>query len=61
MFLLWQVWFERNRKIFRDEHLGIQQVWIRIMRMIQEIFEAKSEIVLPLEKGDAKIVRRFGI
>ena len=41
--------------------MGIQQVWTRIMGMIQETIEAKSKIVLPLEKGDAKMVGRFGI
>ena len=46
---------------FRDEQLGIQQVWIRILRMVHETMEAKSEIILPLEKGDAEIVNRFGI
>ena len=29
--------------------------------MVHETVEAKSEIVLPLEKGDAEIVNRFGI
>ena len=41
--------------------MGFQQVWTRILGMIQETVEAKSEIVLPLEKGDAEIVGRFGI
>lgn len=31
------------------------------MGMIQETIEAKSEIVLPLEKGDAEMVFRFGV
>ena len=31
------------------------------MRMIHDTVEAKSEIVLPLEKGDAEMVGRFGI
>ena len=29
--------------------------------MVHETVEAKSEIILPLEKGDAEIVNRFGI
>ena len=29
--------------------------------MVHEIVEAKSEIILPLEKGDAEIVNRFGM
>ena len=29
--------------------------------MVHETVEAKSEIILPLEKGDAKIVNRFGM
>ena len=47
--------------MFRDEQLWIQQVWIRILRMVHETVEAKSEIIFPLEKGDAEIVNRFGI
>ncbi|XP_059066340.1 uncharacterized protein LOC131061549 [Cryptomeria japonica] len=61
IFLLWQVWLERNRRIFRGEQLGIQQVWTRIMGMVQETVKAKSEIILPMEEGDAEIVNRFGI
>ncbi len=61
IFLLWQVWLERNRRIFRGEQLEIQQVWTRIVGMVQETVKAKSEIILPLEKGDAEIVNRFGI
>ena len=29
--------------------------------MVHETMEAKSEIILPLEKGDADIVNRFGM
>ena len=29
--------------------------------MVHETVEAKSEIILPLEKGDAEIVNRFGM
>ena len=61
IFLLWQVWLERNRRIFRGENLGIQQVWLRIMGMIQETVKAKSEMVLPLEKRDAEMADRLGI
>ena len=61
IFQLWQVWLERNQRIFRGENLGIQQVWLRIMGMIQDTVEAKSEIVLPLEKSDVEMVGRFGI
>lgn len=61
IFLLWQVWLERNRRIFRGESLEIHQVWNRILGMIQETVLAKSEIVLPLKRDDAAMVDRIGL
>lgn len=31
------------------------------MGMVQETVTTKSEIILPMEEGDAEIVNRFGI
>ena len=60
IFLLWQVWLERNRRIFRGEQRLVQQIWQRILGMIQEIVEAKCEVKLPLGKRDTNLVARLG-
>ena len=41
--------------------MEIQQVWFRIMGMIQETVKAKSEIVLLLKKSDVELVDRLGL
>lgn len=59
-FILWQIWLERNHKIFRGVKLPIPQVWHRVVGMIQEIVEAKCEGMLHLDRGDADIMDRLG-
>jgi ribonuclease HI len=61
IFILWKIWLERNRRIFRGEHRLVQQIWQRIVGMIQETVEAKCEVELPLGKCDTELVERLGI
>lgn len=60
-FILWQIWLERNQRIFRGENLAISQVWHRIMGMIHETLEAKCEVMFPLDKEDDDIMERLGL
>lgn len=39
----------------------IQQVWQRVVGMIQETVEAKCEVSFPLERGDEEIVNSLGL
>ena len=41
--------------------MGIQEVCIRILGMIQDTVLATSEVVMPFERDDAVMVDRFGI
>ena len=61
IFLLWQIWLERNQRIFRGEQRLVHQIWQRILGMIQETVEAKCEVELPLGKRDTELVERLGI
>ena len=60
IFLLWQIWLERNRRIFHGEQRIVQQNWQRLLGMVQEIVEAKCEVKLPLGKRDTEVVERLG-
>lgn len=61
IFLLWQIWLERNRRIFRGEKKLVQQIWQRTLGMVQETVVAKCEVEFPLEKRDAEVAERLGI
>ena len=60
IFLLWQIWLEHNRRIFCGEQRLVQQIWQRLLGMIQEIVEAKCEVEFPLGKLDIELVERLG-
>ncbi|XP_059068705.1 uncharacterized protein LOC131859160 [Cryptomeria japonica] len=53
--IVW-IWLEQNCRIFRGERLVVQQIWHRIMGMIQEMVKAKCEVILPLDKRDDDII-----
>ena len=59
-FLLWQIWLERNHKIFHGEQRLVQQIWQKLLGMVQETVEAKCEVELPLGKHDTKLVEIMG-
>ena len=61
IFLLWQIWLERNRRIFRGEQRLVQQIWQRLLGMIQETVEAKCEVDFPLGKRETELVEKLGI
>lgn len=50
IFLLWQIWLERNRRIFRGERRLVQQIWQRVLGMINETVAAKCVVDFPLGK-----------
>lgn len=60
-FILWQIWLERNRRIFQGESFVVSQVWYKIMGMIQEIVVEKFEVMFPLNREDVDIVERLGL
>lgn len=61
IFLLWQIWLERNQRIFRAEQRLVQQIWQRLLGMVQETVEARCEVEFPLVKRDTDLVEGLGI
>ncbi|XP_059075378.1 uncharacterized protein LOC131875314 [Cryptomeria japonica] len=60
IFLLWQIWLERNRRIFHGERRLVQQIWQRVLGMINETVAAKCVVDFPLGKRDTELVERLG-
>lgn len=60
-FLLWQIRLKHNQIIFHGEKRFMQQVWLRVLQMVQENMEAKCDMFFPLEKRDVGVVERLGI
>lgn len=59
--IFWQVWLERNRRIFLDKKLILEQVWRRVLGALQETLSAKCDLSVPIDLGDLGVVNSLGL
>ncbi|XP_059064240.1 uncharacterized protein LOC131856461 [Cryptomeria japonica] len=61
IFILWNLWLERNHRIFCGSKLGSSQVWKLILNRLQEMIYAKCDMSTYIDPGDQAIVRNLNL
>ena len=59
--ILWNLWLERNRRIFSDSKLESLHLWRIILSRLQETISAKCEMSENIDPGDVATVRNLNL
>ena len=59
VFILWNLWLERNRRVFCDVKTGSSKLWKLILNRLQETIYAKCDVSVNIDAGDQGIVRNL--
>jgi hypothetical protein len=57
--ILWNLWLERNRRIFCNSKLESSHLWKMILNWLQETIWAKCDMSDNIDPGDQVIVRNL--
>ena len=60
-FILWNLWLERNHRIFCNSSLGVTKIWQLILSRLHETISAKCDMTEPVDLGDFSIVQNLGL
>ena len=60
-FILWNLWLERNRRIFCNSSLGVTKIWQLILSRLRETIYAKCDMNETVDPGDFNIVKNLGL
>ncbi|XP_057871389.2 uncharacterized protein LOC131077832 [Cryptomeria japonica] len=60
-FILWNLWLERNRRVFCDSRLDSGQLWTKIISRLQETIHAKCDMSVSIDPGDVTVVRDLSL
>lgn len=60
-FIISQIWLECNRRIFLDKKLQVQQVWRRILGVLQETLATRCDLSAPMDPGGLGIIQSLGL
>lgn len=59
--ILWNLWLERNRRIFCDSRMDSLQLWRKILGRLQETIFAKCDLPESIELGDQVITKNLNL
>ncbi|XP_059077196.1 uncharacterized protein LOC131876295 [Cryptomeria japonica] len=59
--ILWNLWLERNRRVFCGSNLGISQLWKKILSRLQETISAKCNMSVNSDPGDLAILQNLNL
>lgn len=48
-FVIWEVWKERNRRIFHDKKMNIERLYVRIDHLIEEIVSVVASLYIKID------------
>ncbi|GLJ09022.1 hypothetical protein SUGI_0100110 [Cryptomeria japonica] len=57
--IIWNLWLERNWRVFCDSHIQSSQLWQKIVNRLQETISAKCNLSVNFDLGDYAIVRNL--
>ena len=60
-FILWNLWLERNRRVFCNSSLGVTKIWQLILSRLQETIYAKCDMTETVDPGDFNILKNLGL
>ena len=59
--ILWNLWLERNRRIFCDFKLESQHLWRIILSRLQETISTKCDMSESVDPGDLVTVQNLNL
>lgn len=60
-FIIWNLWLERNQRVFYDNKLEGPQLWQRIICRLWETIVAKCDLSESVDPGDFVIVQNLNL